>query len=299
MENLTRCPLCGSEEGGQLFLSARDHMLRTGNYSVVRCLTCDLLYTNPRPHENDLPAFYQSEEYISHTERKKNLREKIYYMVQSLMLARKTRLVNKLQKNQQRLLDVGCGTGAFAKHMQDAGYQVIAVEPQALARNKAIEKGLQVLGNQEEIPINHKQNLDVITLWHVLEHQSRFKESLMQFHELLAPGGWLVVAVPQYQSFDAAFYKSGWAAFDLPRHLFHFSEKTLKLAATQAGFELKAIKGMPFDAFYVSLLSEQYRGTALGALRAMVIGAGSNLLAFFKLKPWSSQIFVFRKTEKK
>jgi len=278
-------------------LSAPDHMLKTGNYSVVRCPACELLYTNPRPYEKNLGAYYQSEEYISHTERKKNLRERIYYKVQSRMLSRKARLINKLEKNQQRLLDVGCGIGAFAKYMQGIGYQVVAIEPQASAREKAIEKGLQVFENQEEIQKSHKDRLDVITLWHVLEHQTRFKESLQQYHEMLAPGGWLVVAVPQYQGFDAAFYKSWWAAWDLPRHLFHFSDKTLKMAASQIGFEPKTIKGMPFDAFYVSLLSEQYRATAFGPLRALLVGAFSNLLAFFKLKPWSSQIFVFRKRQ--
>ncbi len=297
MEKLSRCPLCGSEQGGIPFLTAPDHMLKTGNYSVVRCPACSLLYTNPRPYEKNLGAYYQSEEYISHTERKKNLREIIYYKVQARMLGRKARLINKLEKNQQRLLDVGCGTGAFAKHMQDIGYQVVAVEPEAAAREKAMEKRLQVVENQEEIRNDYRHGLDVITLWHVLEHQTRFKESLQQYHEMLVPGGWLVVAVPQYQAFDAVFYKSWWAAWDLPRHLLHFSEKTLKMAAVQTGFELKAIKGMPFDAFYVSLLSEQYRGTPLGALRAMLIGAISNLLAFFKLKPWSSQIFVFRKRQ--
>ncbi|MBW6497840.1 MAG: class I SAM-dependent methyltransferase [Bacteroidales bacterium] len=299
MENLNRCPLCGGEDMSRPLLSAPDHMLTTGNYTVVRCLSCELLYTNPRPHEKDLGAFYQSEKYISHTERKKNLREKIYFKVQSLMLARKASLINKLEKNQQRLLDVGCGTGAFAKHMQDIGYQVVAVEPQGAAREKANEKGLQVYENQEEIQKSHHLGLDVITLWHVLEHHARFKESLQLYYEMLAPGGWLVVAVPQYLSFDARFYKSWWAAWDLPRHLFHFSEKTLKLAASQTGFELKAVKGMPFDAFYVSLLSEQYRQTPMGPLRAIIIGAFSNLLAFFRIKPWSSQIFVFRKTVEK
>jgi 2-polyprenyl-3-methyl-5-hydroxy-6-metoxy-1,4-benzoquinol methylase len=164
-----------------------------------------LLFTNPRPFEKDLGAYYQSEEYISHTERKTNLREKMYYRVQSLMLARKARLVNRLDKTHRRLLDVGCGTGPFAKNMQKSGYQVIGIEPLASARQKAQDKGVEVFENQDEILKSHKESLDVITLWHVLERQAKFLDSLYQYHEMLTPGGWLVVAVPHYQCFDARF----------------------------------------------------------------------------------------------
>jgi 2-polyprenyl-3-methyl-5-hydroxy-6-metoxy-1,4-benzoquinol methylase len=295
MEYLNQCPLCGSGEQPAHYMSCPDHMLGTGNFSMVRCKDCDLVYTNPRPYEINLGAFYQSPEYISHTEQKRNLREKIYYRVQSYMLSRKAALINGLEKNNKRLLDVGCGTGAFAKHMQDAGYQVVALEPQAAAREKARQKGLQVFDNQEEELKFHTNALDVITLWHVLEHQVRFMDSLKQYHHLLAPGGWLIIAVPQYQSFDAGFYKEFWAAYDLPRHLLHFSEQTLNAAASQSGFKLIEKKGMPFDAFYVSLLSEKYKGGLGGFLRALLVGFWSNLIAFLNIKPWSSQIFVFRK----
>jgi 2-polyprenyl-3-methyl-5-hydroxy-6-metoxy-1,4-benzoquinol methylase len=295
MEYLHQCPLCGSEEQPAHYMSCPDHMLGTGNFSMVRCKDCDLVYTNPRPLEKNLGAYYQSTEYISHTEQKRNLREKIYYRVQSCMLSRKAALINSLEKNNKRLMDVGCGTGAFAKHMQDAGYQVVAIEPQASAREIARQKGLQVFDNQEEALKFHKDALDLITLWHVLEHQAQFMDSLKLYHHLLAPGGWLIIAVPQYQSFDAGFYKEFWAAYDLPRHLLHFSEQTLSAAASASGFELPEKKGMPFDAFYVALLSEKYKGGFGGVLRAPLVGFWSNLLAAFKIKPWSSQIFVFRK----
>lgn len=295
MEYLKHCPLCGSEEQAVHYLSCPDHMLGNGLFSMVRCKVCDLVYTNPRPHEKNLGAYYQSQEYISHTEQKRNLPEKIYYRVQSYMLSRKARLINRLEINSKRLMDVGCGTGAFAKHMQDAGYQVVAIEPQTSAREKARQKGLQVFDNQKETLGLHKESLDVITLWHVLEHQARFMDSLKQYQQLLAPGGWLIIAVPQHQSFDAGFYKEFWAAYDLPRHLLHFSEHTLKAAASKSGFELVDKKGMPFDAFYVSLLSEKYKGGFLGVLRALLVGFWSNLLASLNIKPWSSQIFVFRK----
>lgn len=297
MESLKSCPLCGSGERPLHFLSCSDHLLGTGIYDMVKCPACHHVYTNPRPFEKDLPNYYKSDEYISHTEKTKRLREKVYFWVQSYMLWRKHRLIKKLQLPGNKLIDIGCGTGAFLKKMKDSGFQVVGVEPQAEAREKARAKGLQVFENQEVIQKNADKEWHLVTLWHVLEHQPDCVKSFEQFFQLLAPGGWLIIAVPQYKSFDASFYGPYWAAYDLPRHLHHFSAQTLVMAAQTKGFRNMKILGMPFDAFYVAMLSEKYKKSYLGGIRALLIGLWSNLLAILKLRPWSSQIFLFQKPE--
>lgn len=295
MEFVKDCPLCGAGEGAAPFLSCKDHLMGKGQYSLVQCGNCGLVYTNPRPREEDLPFFYQSEEYLSHSEKKKSLGQRLYFLVQTLMLNRKQQLIRNLTFKGKRLLDIGCGAGAFGKHMQNVGYQVVGMEPQATAREKSREKGIQVFESQEEILKKGNLSFDFITLWHVLEHQPNFMEGLDQYHRLLDDQGYLIIAIPQYESFDARHYRQWWAAYDLPRHLFHFSQKTLEEAARQKGFVLVEKMGMPFDAFYVSMLSEKYQGHFLGSFRGAMVGLWSNLLACLKIHPWSSQIFVFRK----
>ena len=297
MESLKSCPLCGSGEKPLRFLSCSDHLMGTGIYNMHKCPACHHVYTNPRPFEKDLPTYYKSEEYISHTEKANGIRDKAYFWVQSYMLSRKSKLIKRLQLPGNKLIDVGCGTGAFLKKMKESGFQVVGVEPQAEAREKASSKGLQVFENQELITDGPGNEWHLITLWHVLEHQPHCVKSLQQFYRLLAPGGWLIIAVPQYKSFDAAFYKQFWAAYDLPRHLHHFSAQALVFAAQNIGFRKSKIMGMPFDAFYVALLSEKYKKSHIGVFRALLIGFWSNLLAALKIRPWSSQIFFFQKPE--
>lgn len=295
MEYLHHCPLCGAGEGVAPFLNCPDHMLGSGQYSMVQCGSCGLVYTNPRPKEEDLPAYYQSDQYVSHTEHQNSLRERLYFRVQSYMLRHKLLLIKKLHAKGRLLLDVGCGAGAFGSYMQDSGYQVVGIEPQPLGREKARKKGIQVFEDQEEMHKKVTESFDFISLWHVLEHQPMFMESLEQYHHLLNDKGYLIIAVPQFLSFDAGHYKTHWAAYDLPRHLTHFSEKTLQQAATQKGFQLVKKKGMPFDAYYVSILSENYKGNSLAFIRGAMVGLWSNILALLNIKPWSSQIFIFQK----
>ena len=262
---------------------------------MFQCGCCSLVFTNPRPFEKDLPSYYQSEDYLSHTESQNSLRDRLYVKVQSFMLKRKLKLIRHLNSKGRLLLDVGCGAGAFAKFMQVNGYQVVGVEPQPSARQKAREKGVQVFEKHDFVLDENQQSFDFITLWHVLEHQPRFLRSLEHYHRLLGNNGHLVIAVPQYLSYDARHYKNFWAAYDLPRHLYHFSRKTIVEAARKKGFKLVKQKGMPFDALYVSQLSEKYQGHSPAFIRGALVGLWSNFLAFLGIYPWSSQIFVFRK----
>lgn len=277
-----------------LLLSCRDHMLSHKEFNIVKCPGCSLVYTNPRPSPSNLGAYYESGEYISHTESRKGLKEKLYHLVRREMLRRKKNLINNIKPGKKFILDVGCGAGEFLKTMQDTGNEVIGYEPAPVPRQKATNKGLKVLGEEREL--KNIGNPDVITLWHVLEHMPDFMDRLKEFNKMLAPGGFLILAVPLWQSYDAYFYGEHWAAWDVPRHLFHFDNDSLLRVCKDAGFTFHQSNALPFDAYYVSLLSEQYKGNPLGPLRAMVIGTISGLLAIAGRRPWSSQVFVFRKS---
>ena len=297
MELLARCPLCGEERAPEHFITCRDHLVSGDTFNVVQCVSCSLLFVNPRPRPEVLANYYQSEEYISHTDNKRSLQDRIYHMVRKRMLRRKKLLVEKLLSPPRRILDVGCGTGAFLGAIKNADNETIGFEPNPLAREKAREKGLNIMGEARELENFPKDHLQLITLWHVLEHLPDFPEKIQLFHSMLDRGGYLVLAVPMWQSFDAGFYRQDWAAWDVPRHLFHFHEETLVNACRNAGFVLSHKAPLPFDSFYVSLLSEKQKGASgpLHLLRAMMVGAWSNLMGAMGQKPWSSQIFVFKK----
>ena len=268
-------------------------MVSQEEFTITRCGNCNLLYTNPRPGEGEGQAYYLSEDYISHTGNRRNLMEKIYHLVRREMLSRKKKLLNYLLPGKKRVLDIGCGTGEFLKHIQDSDNEVIGYEPMATARQKAIENGIHVLAYEHQLDETPK--VDVITLWHVLEHIPDFDKKLLKYHQLLNDRGVLILALPQWKSFDASFYQKYWAAWDVPRHLYHFDQQVLQAACKKAGFTLKQINALPFDAYFISLLSEKYKKNRLGFLRAMIIGTLSGLLAMSGRRPWSSQIFVFGK----
>ncbi|MCB9186630.1 MAG: methyltransferase domain-containing protein [Flavobacteriales bacterium] len=130
-----------------------------------------------------------------------------------------------------------------------------------------------------------------------MEHVHRLDETLIEFHRILKPNGNLIIAVPNHTSYDAKIYREDWAAYDVPRHLYHFNPLTIEPLLNDAGFELTRMKPMWFDSVYVSLLSEKNRGNSglVAWLRAGLIGTLSNLSAVFDTKKCSSVIYVFKK----
>lgn len=296
MEYLKKCPVCNSAKDPLPFLSCYDHLTRSGYYQLVRCTECGLVFTNPRPHEESMAQFYKSSNYISHAGQQRGVFQNLYFGIRSFMLGRKAAQIKKLPLPGRRLLDIGCGTGAFAAHMQQQGFVVAGVEPEEAAREIALASGVDVFEKISDPAIANGQRFDLITLWHVLEHQPWPMESLRQYYDMLQVGGFLLVAVPQFESFDGWFYRSSWAAYDLPRHHLHFSRESLVRAAASTGFRLASCSGLPFDAFYVSMLSENNLKNPLRMIRALVVACWSNLLGLFKIRPWSSQVYVFQKT---
>ena len=253
-----------------------------------------MLYTHPQPDENELSKYYQSEDYISHTDTKRNFFEWVYQWVRTITLKRKVKLINSFDTSSKRLLDIGCGTGDFLKQAQKAKWEVIGIEPNEQARSVANEKVGKKVFSEKELENLDKASFDVITLWHVLEHLPNLEEKILQIKTLLKPKGILIIAVPNFKSYDATHYYSFWAAYDVPRHLWHFSRTSILKLFQPIGFELVKTLPMKFDAYYVSLLSEKYKSGFMNPFKAFWIGFKSNLKAR-TTKEYSSLIYVLRK----
>jgi 2-polyprenyl-3-methyl-5-hydroxy-6-metoxy-1,4-benzoquinol methylase len=296
METLSNCPVCKTPLPGKSIIVARDYLVSGKTFHIVQCFDCGFRLTNPRPGLDEISLYYNSKAYISHTEKTKSTFDFLYHLVKGIMLKRKLRLLKKHTKeNQKCLLDYGCGTGSFLMAAADSGFKPSGFEPNPNAQRVLTRKGLSVVENDKILYKYNTAKYDIITLWHVLEHIHDFPGILYKFHTLLKSDGLLVIAVPISNSHDAVHYQQNWAAYDLPRHLYHFTQDTLTRACRAAGFEIIDKKPLPFDSYYVSLLSEKHLGSKFWFLKAIFQGSVSNIKAFLKLSPWSSQIFVFRK----
>ncbi len=292
----THCPFCHSPSVFAA-LSAKDYTVSNEVFEIWHCDDCTGRFTQKIPVVSAIGAYYQSADYVSHSDTAKGLVNRLYHMVRSHTLQGKKQLVQQVTGKQTgQMLDVGAGTGAFTHTMQTAGWEVTALEPDETARQNAKNKYGLDLDSSEKLFSLPAAQFDAITMWHVLEHVHDLHGYLSQLHTLLKPGGRLLIAVPNYTSYDAAVYKTHWAAYDVPRHLYHFSPKSMELLGNAKGFSLEEMKPMWFDSFYVSMLSEQYRNGSGNIFGAIWNGLLSNLKALRDTKKCSSVIYVFSKT---
>ncbi|MHC1706762.1 MAG: class I SAM-dependent methyltransferase [Bacteroidales bacterium] len=264
------------------------------HFTIVKCKVCGFKFTQPRPLSQNLSQYYQSEEYISHSNKNEGLFAWLYQKIRHYTLARKYKLIEK-HHSKGKLLDIGCGTGEFLMTGKHRGWNVEGIEPNQGARVHARENyGLTVheLDNLSSLKSNH---YDVITLWHVLEHVSNLKETLNTLNRILKDDGLLIIAVPNSDSKDAVIYGKFWAAYDVPRHLYHFTPVTLKKLLNRHHIKVLHSSPMIFDAFYVSLLSEEYIYGKKKFFKGFINGLRSNLWANFHQKNYSSFIFICKK----
>lgn len=274
----------------KLYFTVKDHSVSKELFELYHDPELDLLYTFPKPEGEKLSAYYESDDYISHTDGKRSLFEKIYHFVKRMALKNKLKLVNSLQTQKGRLLDIGAGTGDFLAAAKTGGWDVSGIEPSAKAKEIASAKGVAFSASTENFP---DESFDAITMWHVLEHVPDPDKQLAELKRLLKPNGVILVAVPNFKSHDAKTYKQHWAAFDVPRHLWHFSRTAIEKLAMRNGLRLEKTLPMPFDAFYVSLLSEKYRSGRMNPVTAFANGLKSNAKAI-KTGEFSSLIYVVR-----
>ncbi|MEM7109202.1 MAG: class I SAM-dependent methyltransferase [Bacteroidota bacterium] len=290
-EKLGHCPLCeGSDIQNDRIVT--DYSITKEEFALSKCLTCGFLFTNPRPTEDHLSKYYQSSEYISHQNKTHTLINKVYSIARKYTLKWKLNLISRYVEK-GKLLDIGCGTGHFLQTMQKAGWQTWGVEPDATARKMA----KQLVGNNlvhNDLNALPQKKFDVITLWHVLEHISELNHQLNQIKQLLIRRGRLFIAVPNHKSFDADYYQNFWAGYDVPRHLYHFDKDTMSKVSKKIGLKIVDVLPMKLDAYYVSLLSEKYKGSGpYRYLKSITTGYKSNSYAK-KTGNYSSLIFVIK-----
>jgi len=271
-------------------IKIKDHSVSKEVFTLEYLSDLHIYKTNPVP--SNLGEYYESEDYISHTDSKKTFIDKLYQSVKTITLWQKTKLLFKLSnKKRISVLDFGCGTGDFVKYLQDQKWNAVGVEPNLNALNLALAKGINVFSDVSQI---NNQKFDIITLWHVLEHVPNYNETIKQLSTLLNENGKIVIALPNFESFDANYYGNFWAAWDVPRHIWHFSEKGIKSIMKKLDYSFVKEKAMIFDAFYVSLLSEKYKSKKSNFFTAFKIGLISNLKAL-KNAHFSSKIYIFSK----
>lgn len=275
------------------FFKTKDFLVTGEEFTLLYDEVRDMLITHPTPERNTLSSYYESENYISHTDSRKTFLDKIYHGVKNFALRQKVKLIYARNKSVGKLLDVGAGTGEFLLRAKQKGWLVFGVEPGKKAAELSKEKGIPLSETLEEIKEN---NFDVITLWHVLEHLPDLENQIDLIQNKLKTGGVLIIAVPNYKSYDARYYKSFWAAFDTPRHLWHFSKKSIRHIFEPRGFVLQKIKPMFFDAFYVSLVSEKYKTGKSRWLSAFFVGLISNMHGCIT-KEYSSHIYILKKSK--
>ncbi|MBK7944667.1 MAG: class I SAM-dependent methyltransferase [Flavobacteriales bacterium] len=294
LEPVTACPICGSARRVAA-LEVKDHHLTQDVFSLVDCAPCGFRYTDPRPAQNSIGRYYSGEDYFSHDATSKRLLARIYRSARQRALAQKRALI-RTHVPHGKLLDVGCGTGDFLAFLSARCYQVEGVEPVLRAREAAIrQRALKVSAALEDVPA--QEQFQAITLWHVMEHLHDLNASVKRLYALLAKGGYLLVAVPDRGSWDAAHYGPRWAAWDVPRHLWHFRKQDIAQLLGQHGFELVQTRHMWLDAFYIALLSERYLGRpAMVAWPLAVLKAAfSNLVAIASGRSTSSTLFIAKK----
>lgn len=282
------CPICNSNEIRFIF-DCPDHFLSGEVFQLFECNSCKARLTFPQPPPTKIFDYYKSDEYVSHSDTQKGLINFAYQKVKTITLRQKVALLNKRSPGKV-LLDYGCGTGDFLQYAKTKGYKTIGLEPDQSARQLAADKSLDV--HSLEWVKDTPTQFDAITLWHVLEHTYDPGEVLKSLRDKLTGKGILVIAVPNYASYDANYYDTNWAAYDVPRHLFHFHPKTINYLAEELDMKLEASIGMPFDSFYVSMLSEKYKKG--NSLSGVITGLRSNIKAR-KSRNYSSLIYILRK----
>ncbi|WP_430410963.1 class I SAM-dependent methyltransferase [Kordia sp.] len=275
-------------------VTVKDYSVSGEEFQLVFDAVLEMYKTEPQPSLEKLPSYYQSEDYISHTDTKRNLFENVYHWVRSYMLSKKMALVTQHTKTgSQQVLDIGCGTGDFLKMAQEYKWNVAGVEPDAQARKIASEKtGIQIENNDwlAEVP---DESFDAITMWHVLEHVPDLQAQIATLKRIVKPNGTIFIAVPNFKSHDANHYKESWAAFDVPRHLWHFSQKSIKQLFGKQDMKVVKILPMKFDAYYVSLLSEKHKTGKMNPIKAFYRGFVSNFKAI-TTSEYSSLIYVIK-----
>jgi len=294
----THCLVCNSTEFKHE-LNVVDHPISKESFDLSECSKCGFTFTNSAPVQSEIAKYYQSENYISHSDTKTGLVNKVYYRVRKIMLSRKHRLIKNLTAGKE-ILDIGCGTAHFLGYMKEKQYSTLGIEVDKKAREYGKSKfQIDILPTEKFVDGSINKKFSTITMWHVLEHIYDPREYLSLIKDLMNPDSYLIVALPNKNCFDAQYYKSYWAGYDVPRHLWHFSPETFERFAQSMNFEITQINRLPFDPFYISILSEKYQKKVLGTLKGSFVGLYSFMISLFNKRKSSSVVYVMKKASNK
>lgn len=315
MVEINKCIICNSDKLS-LNLICKDYYYSQDFFNIFICDSCGFKFTNPIPDEKDIGNYYNSDEYLSHTKNKKGLFNYLYFQIRNYTIKKKYKIIKKYS-NRNRILDIGCGTGELLSYLKSKDFIVTGLEPNIKARDFAINNHNLDIYSNDYITNFKDSSFDTITLWHVLEHIYNVNYFLSEVKRILSENGTLIIAVPINNSYDSEHYGKCWAAYDVPRHIYHFNQDTINRLLAKFGFKLIRKIPMLFDSFYVSLLSEKYKTAhpqpslklrsacpapsqrggegKLNYFKGFFIGLYSNIRAFFNKKDYSSLVFVYRK----
>lgn len=290
-----KCPVCNSSKISP-FLTCKDHLVSGQNFSVMICDSCHFAFTQDFPEENEIGKYYEAAEYISHTDTQKGIINKLYHLARKISLNSKARLIQKYTgKSKGDILDIGAGTGYFLDKMRTLGWNISGIEKSEQTRLYAKNTfGIESL-DSESLFQTEENSKDAVSMWHVLEHVEKLNETLATIHTILKKDGVAFIALPNKDSIDAKAYKENWAAYDVPRHLWHFSEPDFRYLAEKHGFILEAIKPMHFDVFYISMLSEKNKNTPLASLIGLTKGEFYFLRSLGNVRKSSSITYILKK----
>jgi 2-polyprenyl-3-methyl-5-hydroxy-6-metoxy-1,4-benzoquinol methylase len=289
------CPVCGAAEIKEV-LRANDHTVSNKQFAIWECGSCTLRFTQDVPNAEEIGQYYKSENYISHTNTSKGFINKLYQTVRNYTLQQKKKLIcRETGIRKGTILDAGSGTGAFVNTMKKNGWTATGLEPDRDARNTAESLYNIKLEDTNELYRLEQGYYDAITMWHVLEHVHDLSAYIRQLSFLLKDKGRLFIAVPNYTAKDAAMYKKYWAAYDVPRHLYHFSPKAMEKLMQNHGLKIVKYKPMWFDSLYICMLSSKYKNGKTNLPAAVWNGLVSNLSALFNTKKCSSVIYIISK----
>ena len=297
LETLQKCPVCQGSSFSN-YLNVEDYTVSHKEFSIQECNSCNFLFTNPRPSQEEIGAYYQSEEYISHHDESKTLMSKVYKSVRDYTISGKVKMINELVPVKGTILDVGCGTGNFIQACKLDGWKISGTEPDAGANKVASERvGEPVFSSIDDAQLAGK-TYDIITLWHVLEHIHLLNETVSWLEKHLNPKGKIIIAVPNPQSHDAQKYRRFWAAYDVPRHLYHFTKRSMSKLMGYHNLEVAKVLPMWFDSFYVGMLSTKYKSKGINLFDSVKTGIVSNIKGY-SAKPeetnTSSLIYIITK----
>jgi len=288
------CPICNQANWQPVF-AVIDQLISKKSFTLIECKQCRVRLTQDAPGPNEAGAYYQSEDYISHTNTSQGLINRIYQLVRRRTLHQKIKWVEQATRlTGGRILDVGSGTGAFVSALRQAGWRADGLEPDSVARQVGLRDfGISLLESEQLYKLPSGE-FDAITLWHVLEHVHDLKGYMREFHRLLKPGGRLLLALPNHTSRDAHYFQQWWAAYDVPRHLYHFAPESIRALSEQTGFQCASLRPMWYDAFYIALLSHQHKSGNSRWLWSVGVGLRSNLSALLDRNRTSSLVYELK-----